>query len=840
MAVFTAGKSIQTNKASFRCEESFMTMQHLIHQCVALQGKGDHLAVVSLLESQLVELERNSEKSLAANFYHLYGVSLYRLNRLEEAYVSYERGLKLHSEFPALLNSMGFVLQDLGRLIDAREKFVQALTLAPEMAMARLNLGMIQLKLGDFANGWENYEARWTGSAESSLGNFVRPACPLPQWNGESNTHDLRLLVIAEQGFGDTFHFSRYLKDISLRFRKVGFICSAPTLRLMEWSYKHGIVLFTHFPLDYGTWDLQCSLMSLPRACQTRLETIPGNTPYLSVPIPAKQHWLERLNTVAPERMRVGVAWAGRKAHQYDDRRSLSFEKFLPILKTPFVTWISLQKWATEEVRPQIPIEIDWVDWTEELTDFADTAALIDGLDLVISIDSSMVHLAGALNKPVWMLNRYDSEWRWLNGRVDSPWYPSVRIFNQSEFGIWDDVIANISQALLELPIPQIPAKPRSVRALPISVSSTIQNFGNHFSTNGLTIEQAIQLAGQHHVGGRLVQAEEVLRHILKIDPKHAHALHLLGVVTYQAGQSILALDLMRQAIASNPQVALFQTNFAEMCRQQGRLEEAIEHGNYAIGLDPTLSIAHCNLGIALYDAKKYDAAQIAHEKALEIQPDLVQAINNLGSIERARNNSLAAIGWYQKALKINGEYEESLINLGAVLVEANRAEEALPLLLKLLDLRPNSSVGLRNLGLAYFKLKDFDKAESLSRRALILQPEDSQSKMLLVSILQERGNFVEAISVLKAHLDLNDGHAHLWAQLGWLYMERTHSELAQAAFKKALALERENKEAMIGMATLCLRMGEDKRAKYYLKKLIKQDPGNLTALSLLAQAQKK
>ena len=135
-----------------------MTMQHLIYQCVAFQGKGDHQAVVSLLEPQLVELGRNDDKTLAANFYHLYGVSLYRLNRLEEAYASYERGLNLHSEFPALLNSMGFVLQDLGRLIDAREKFEQALTLAPEMAMARLNLGMIQLKLGDFANGWENYE----------------------------------------------------------------------------------------------------------------------------------------------------------------------------------------------------------------------------------------------------------------------------------------------------------------------------------------------------------------------------------------------------------------------------------------------------------------------------------------------------------------------------------------------------------------------------------------------------------------------------------------------------------------------------------------------------------
>lgn len=813
-------------------------LHDLLNQCLTHQGKDEHEAVVMLLSHQLLQSEQRIDDVTAANLWHLQGISLYRLNRFEEALESYERGLRRYAQFPALLNSMGFLLQDIGRMREARDRFGQALSLAPEMAMARLNLGMAQLKLGDFANGWDNYEARWTGSAESNLGTFVRPACPLPQWSGEGGTHNQRLLVITEQGFGDTFQFVRYLPEIAPRFSKVGFVCSVPTLRLMEWAYAHSIVLFTHLPLDYGAWDLQCSLMSLPRACQTRLESIPGITPYLKVVPPAKQHWLDRLENIAPQRMRVGIAWAGRKAHQYDARRSLTFEKLSPLLNTPFVTWVSLQKWAPEEVRPQIPKEIDWVDWTEELIDFADTAALVDSLDLVISIDSSMVHLAGALNKPVWMLNRFDSEWRWLEGRTDSPWYPNLRIFNQPQFGDWNAVITSVCLALQNLPIPQVPAKTKIIRALPSPSDTNLVSSVHHASSANLSIEQAIQLAGQFQAGGRLEQAEQVLRHILKIDPKHAHALHLLGVVTYQAGQTILAMDLMRQAIVSDPSVALFESNFAEMCRQQGRLEEAIEHGKKAIQLDATLSSAYSNLGIALFDIKNYDAAQEAHEKALAINGQLLQSLNNLGSIERARNNQKGAVDWYRKALAINGDFIESLINLGAVLVEEDRAEDALPVLLKVLTNQPNSAEGLCNLGLAYYKLEEFDKAQSLLRRSLLARPGYIEAMVGLARVLQEVDGFSEALGLLQEVVAKEHLKSDAWCLLGTLYTEMAESDLAKAAYQSALDADGEkNADALTGLANLALEEGDISKAKALLRKALNIDPENLAARFHLTQA---
>lgn len=380
--------------------------------------------------------------------YHQQGIEHYRAGRFAAAMECYERALAIQAEQPAVLNSKGFLLQDLGFLDEAQACFAQAVDLAPDMAMPRLNLGMLQLKRGDWAAGWENYEARWTGSAEAANGTLNCPDSPLPQWTGQGETAGKRLLLISEQGFGDVMQFSRYLPLATERFAKVGFACAPPLQRLLEWSFGDRVAFFTRLPADNDAWDWQYPLLSLPRAFGTRPDTVPRTVPYLRILPPAQDYWRERLERAAPGRPRIGIAWAGRKAHQADARRSLKFERLRPLLENRNVTWVSLQKWAPEDERPAIPDGVDWLDWTDELNDFADSAALAANLDLVITIDSAVVHLAGALNRPVWMLNRFDGEWRWLHRRADSPWYPSLRIFNQSSFGDWDGVLADVSQAL--------------------------------------------------------------------------------------------------------------------------------------------------------------------------------------------------------------------------------------------------------------------------------------------------------------------------------------------------------------------------------------------------------
>ena len=405
--------------------------------------------VLELLEPQLASGKASPQ------ILNMRGISLHRLGLFDEARKSYERALELQPDSPTALNSLGSLLSDIGLVQEAHGYFIKAVNLAPEFAMARLNLGMAQLKLGDWQPGWDNYEARWTGSAESGNGTFSRPSCPLPQWDGQDNTDKQGLLVFTEQGFGDMFQFSRYLELASQRFAKVGFVCPDPiTQIIMEWSFGERVVILKRMPISYATWHWQCPLMSLPRAFKTRLDTIPANLPYLKVSKMAQAHWRERLDIAAPDRFTVGIAWTGRKSHQYDAQRSLRFEQFLPLLNDKRITWVNLQKSGIEDLRPAIPDDVKWIDWTEELTDFADTAGLVSNLDLVISIDSSMVHLAGGLKRPVWMLNRFNSEWRWMEQRVDSPWYPTLRIFNQPQLGDWTSVLNTLRSALAEFPIP--------------------------------------------------------------------------------------------------------------------------------------------------------------------------------------------------------------------------------------------------------------------------------------------------------------------------------------------------------------------------------------------------
>ncbi|MFZ4480173.1 MAG: tetratricopeptide repeat protein [Rhodoferax sp.] len=788
-----------------------------------------------------------------ADAWHSEGIALYRQDRFDEALALYERALALQPNFPGLLNSKGFLLQDLGRMEEALACFQRALELAPEFSMARLNLGMAQLKLGDWHNGWDNYEARWTGSAEAGNGSLSRPLSPLPQWNGEgntpANTQAKRLLVITEQGFGDTFQFARYLPLAAQRFAKVGFVCSAPTLRLMEWAYGDSIVTFTRMPSDeesWAAWDLHCPLMSLPRAFATRPDSIPCDLPTLKVPEKALAHWRERLELAAPGSLRIGIAWAGRKAHQYDGRRSLRFAQVLALLADERFTWVSLQKWAPEDERPQTPTDVDWLDWTEELTDFADTAALIANLDLVISIDSAMVHLAGALNRPVWMLNRFDSEWRWFHRRDESPWYPRLRIFSQTTFGEWQSVLSEVQQALSALPGRREQSrKVRSHRpvnpahaAMPVSAAPGTPAAAVS-APDTLSVEQAMQLASQHQSAGRVAEAERILRQILQMQPQHAHALHLLGVVAYQAGRPAMALQLIGQAVALEPAVALFHSNLAEMNRQQGRVDDAIRHGQQAVALDASMASAHSNLGIACYDATRFDEAEACHQKALALLPHLLQSLNNLGSIARARKDLRTAATWYGKALAVNADYLESLSNLGAVLVEDDAADAAEPHLVRALQLRPDYPEALCNLGLVRLKQDRTSEASALLHRSLALRADYPEALVGLARACHEADQLDEARRLVKRATEVAPEKADAWCQLGSLAMEMGDAADAQAAYRRALQIDADMADALTGLGNLRLEEGKIDESVRLLEQAIAHSPDNLGARFHLTQARK-
>jgi hypothetical protein len=263
-------------------------------------------------------------------------------------------------------------------------------------------------------------------------------------WRG-SNLAGKTLLVITEQGLGDSLMLMRYFHLIkeAKSATKLHVCCDAPLARLVRNMPSVDEVTIKPASLNSNSFDSFCASMSLPYLFKTRLQDIPS-APYLGVPEYERIVWAKRLSSLPG--VKVGIAWAGNPKLDTDARRSIPLQQFDPLIALPGITWISLQKGAS----PPHPKDVGWpmLDWMDECHDLLDTGALMANLDLIITVDTAVVHLAGSLGRPTWLLNRYDTEWRWLLEREDSPWYASVRIFRQPKAGDWTSVISRMKDEL--------------------------------------------------------------------------------------------------------------------------------------------------------------------------------------------------------------------------------------------------------------------------------------------------------------------------------------------------------------------------------------------------------
>ncbi|MBL8489197.1 MAG: tetratricopeptide repeat protein, partial [Rhodocyclaceae bacterium] len=340
-------------------------------------------------------------------------------------------------------NNLGSALRELGDLPGALDAYRRCLEIAPDHAEGRLNLAMAMLAAGDFGNGWREYEFRWEGAAEAKR---HRRRFPMPQWRGEPIA-GRSVILHAEQGLGDALQFVRYAERVARRGARVILECHPPLKRLFD--LLPGIERVVAQGEGLPVTDFHCPLMSLPLAFGTRLETIPAATPYLWADPVLVRRWAERL--AGDPRPRVGLVWAGNPrrsdpgAHLIDRRRSLGIAALAPVLAVPGLRFLSLQK---GEGNAGLPAVLE--DPTADLHDFADTAALVRNLDLVITVDTSVAHLAGGLGVPVWNLSRFDACWRWLMDREDSPWYPTMRLLRQPAYGDWPSVIARAAADLAD------------------------------------------------------------------------------------------------------------------------------------------------------------------------------------------------------------------------------------------------------------------------------------------------------------------------------------------------------------------------------------------------------
>jgi tetratricopeptide (TPR) repeat protein len=370
------------------------------------------------------------------------GNALLKLDRIEDAFASYAQALRFAPDHPHMLRNHAMALRHLGRPRDALASAEKALRAMPDYESARFEQALALLALGDFARGLVAYESRW------DIPEFVpqkRNFAGQP-WLGEEDIAGKTVLIHAEQGFGDTLHFVRYVPLLAERGVTIILEVQPQLKTLLSQMPGTSAVIGRGEPLP--PFDRYCPLLSLPLAFGTQPATIPANVPYIAADRGRAAHWAARLSDFAGK-TKIGLAWAGNaSASAIDARRSMSLGDFAPLAELTNIQLFSLQKGERAAQALQPPDGLSLIDPASELAGFEDTAALIANLDLVISVDTAVAHLAGALGKPVWILSRFDGCWRWLNGREDSPWYPTARLFHQKAPGAWGDVIARLREAL--------------------------------------------------------------------------------------------------------------------------------------------------------------------------------------------------------------------------------------------------------------------------------------------------------------------------------------------------------------------------------------------------------
>jgi tetratricopeptide (TPR) repeat protein len=451
-----AFKELGRFKEALDCYQSAISFNPKWPEAYCNQGSA--LQALRQLDTALVSFNMAIDlKPDYAEAYSNRGNALQEMGRLEESLESYDKAIQIAPRLVDAYSNRGLVLEKLKHLSAAIASFDAAIQLDPNLADVRFNKSLTLLLSGNFEKGWQEYEWRW--KKHSLIISKQDRFFSKPAWLGDQPLNDKKIYLYSEQGMGDTIQFCRYAPIISNLGAEVILEVQPPLVQLLK--QMPGVSDVVRFGDAVPPMiDFHCPLMSLPLALKTTLDTIPKNTPYLKADSTKFFYWQKKLSNV--NGFRVGLVWNGGfrpdqiKLWGINDRRNIPVSKLSKALSDLNVNFYSLQKGDPAESEIKLLEHELWpnenfFNYSNELHDFSDTAALIANLDLIISVDTSTAHLAAAMGKPVWLMNRYDSCWRWFLDRDDSPWYPSLKIYRQSRMNDWDDILERVKTDLEKL-----------------------------------------------------------------------------------------------------------------------------------------------------------------------------------------------------------------------------------------------------------------------------------------------------------------------------------------------------------------------------------------------------
>ncbi len=466
----------------------------------------------------------------------------------------------------------------------------------------------------------------------------------------------------------------------------------------------------------------------------------------------------------------------------------------------------------------------------------------------MITVDTSVAHLAGALGKPVWVLLPWVTDWRWLLNREDNPWYPTMRLFRQKKGEDWGGIIARMAKELAAVAqgdlSPLTPFKAEGERRgaeaaaiIPAEAARAAAPVAP--LAQAVAPGQALILAEQKRRHGFLADADELTRRAIAAEPDNAEAVHMLGIIAHQSGKLNEAIEHVRRAATMKPDVALYHANLGEMCRLGGRLDEAIAAGRRALQINPDYPGALSNLGIALFDQGKFDEALSLYDRAIALEDNFAQAHSNRGNALQRLKRFADAEKDYRRAIELQPSFADAYNNLGTCLRELKRSEEAETVYRKALEFNANNPETLDNLALAVKDLDRLDEAADLLRRALVIEARSDKFYVHYATVLLDQKKIDEAAAACERALSLNATNHDAINLMGRVAFERGELDAALAYYRRALALKPDLADAYNNMGNVLKELGQLQEAHDAYLQALALDPNIAGVYVNLADSKK-
>lgn len=605
-------------------------------------------ALVSCAET-LIHLNRSAEASIYSqralqlcctpNILTLHAKALYQIGEYIKALDCFERVIAEQPRNYIALGQRALCLTQVNRYAEALNMYQQALTYSHHQdAWVCYNYSLCLLAMGKLLLGFEMFEYRWQSILSAKSRAWV-----LPEPNRVDKLRGKSILIHSEQGIGDSIQFFRYIPLLVQLGAQVCLEIRSTLIPLFS-PWRHSI-RFIALGSPLPSCDYHCPLMSLARLFKTEMETIPHSIPYVFPNMNALEACQKKLGHATHQR--IGIAWKGSELNVMNQKRSIALNALL-VLHQPNMDFICLQH--DIDLEEKKALEHHQIAYHNlELSTLEGTAALIACLDLVITIDTSIAHLAAALGKDVWILLPFSADWRWFLQRDDSPWYPNVTLFRQETLGDWHIPLNCIKNRLQALP---------TIKHQPV-------------------IEDLIQQAHSHFQNGLFFEAEQLYRRILIKNPGCHGASQGIALAALQQNNMADAMQFMQQAAEIAPAVILYKRNLGELLRRVGQLEAAITVHHTVIKIEPESSENHFLLALAYNDNHQFELAIQHYRIALSLDKNYGLAWNNLGASLECLGHKQQAKLAYAEAIRLNPKHTEAQNNLGAIYSEEGLIDKA-------------------------------------------------------------------------------------------------------------------------------------------------------------------